>query len=115
MEKQAVLDVAAAMKRLAGDIDLFRELAEMFAEDAPPLVKKLEAALAEGNAAAAMRAAHSLKGLAANFGAGPTVMAAQELELVSKRGELDSTPPLLESLKYRLDELQSALREYRSA
>jgi CheY-like chemotaxis protein len=115
VEVENVIDVESALKRLAGDADLFRELADMFAEDAPKLVEALETAIAEGRGSAVQRAAHSLKGLAANFGAAPMVAVAQEVELAGKREEIEIARGKLAELKQRLSTLQEALRPYRTA
>ena len=110
-----VIDVKAAMQRLTGDMELFRELADMFAADAPGLVNKLERGILENDSATVQRAAHSLKGLAANFGAARTSAAALELEVLGKDGSLDSAPKALDTLRERLDELETALTPYRQS
>jgi PAS domain S-box-containing protein len=110
-----VVDIEAAMQRLAGDMDLLRELATMFAEDAPQLLEKLEQGINERDASQVRRAAHSLKGLAANFGAARCVSVAQELELLGKQGTLDPAPPALATLRECLVELDAALLPYRGS
>src|ERR1044071_9738461 len=65
----AVLDLGAALKRLGGDRGILIELAKMFAEDSPGLLDAIEQGVHQGREKDAGRAAHSLRGLAANFGA----------------------------------------------
>lgn len=107
-----IIDVDASMQRLAGDRELFAELAQMFSEDAPQLLEKLDRSIAAGDAATTRRAAHSLKGLAANFGARPCVSAALELELAGKTDQLDDAPQLLAALKSAVSALEAALLPY---
>src|SRR6185295_10198060 len=65
----AVLDVDASLKRLGGDRNILVELAKMFAEDSPGLMGAIEEGIQQSRFSDAGRAAHSLRGLAANFGA----------------------------------------------
>jgi HPt (histidine-containing phosphotransfer) domain-containing protein len=99
---------------MGGDLDLFRGLAEYFFLDAPPLVDRIQAALARGDADQVERAAHSVKGLAANFGADFVVSSAARLEDLGKRAELDGNgATALADLRTHLDSLFQHLKEYR--
>lgn len=111
----AVIDVDAAMSRLGSDMDLFCELAQLFAEDVPQLVTKIQRAIEQQDAATLQRAAHSIKGLAANFGAARCVSVAQELESLGKSRALSQASPLLATLQTRLQELDAALAPYRKS
>lgn len=59
------IDYAEAMDRFGGNEDLFVRLATKYLND--PHFHALEAAMAEGDAAAGEREAHSLKGVAGNL------------------------------------------------
>ena len=59
------LDYAEAMERFCGNESLFARIAVKYLDD--PHVDALEAAMASGDAAAAEREAHSLKGVAGNL------------------------------------------------
>lgn len=59
------IDYAEAMDRFGGNEDLFVRLATKYLND--PHFRALEAAMAEGDAAAGEREAHSLKGVAGNL------------------------------------------------
>lgn len=84
------IDEAAALAGLDGNRELFRDLAIMFCEDAPVVLDELQAAVAAQDASAARRAAHSLKGLAATFYAGPTVKLAEQAERYATAGDLEA-------------------------
>ena len=73
-------DFEAALRRMDGDRELFKHLAEFFAEDAPALLVKIRAALAAGDWSALEHAAHSLKGLVRNFNAQQASQLAGQLE-----------------------------------
>ena len=62
---RAGIDYAEAMDRFGGNEDLFVRLATKYLND--PHLHALEAAMAEGDAAAGEREAHSLKGVAGNL------------------------------------------------
>jgi len=84
------VDEQAALNALDGSRALFHDLAEMFCEDAPIVMSELKEAIEAENPAAARRAAHSIKGLAATFYAKPTIELAQRLELEAAGGHIDT-------------------------
>jgi HPt (histidine-containing phosphotransfer) domain-containing protein len=108
-----VLDLDGSLKRMGGDHDLFRGLAEYFFLDAPPLVDRIQTALERGDAEQVERAAHSVKGLAANFGADFVVKAAARLEELGKRAALENSASALGELRAQLATLLEQLQEYR--
>ena len=69
-----------AVERLGGDEELFWELCEIFLQESPKLLQKLGKAMAESDADAVMRAAHSLKGELGYLGAVNAVQASGALE-----------------------------------
>lgn len=79
----------AALDALDGSRALLHDLAEMFCEDAPLVMSELKEAVEADDSAAARRAAHSIKGLAATFYAKPTVEIAQRLELEAAGGHIE--------------------------
>src|SRR5436190_16020451 len=77
----APFDEAAVLERVEGDVELLREIVELFLEDSLRLREEVRAAVAAGDAAALRRSAHTLKGAASNFGAAAVVAAALQLEI----------------------------------
>ena len=67
------IDFAATMRRLDYDVQLFQNIIEIFDEDSPRLLEAIESAMANNDANAIRRAAHALRGLAANFEAASLV------------------------------------------
>jgi HPt (histidine-containing phosphotransfer) domain-containing protein len=91
-------DHAAAVARLEGDEAFLRELADLFIQDCPGWLTGIEAALNGGDAAAAQRLAHTLKGAAYHFAAGPTIAAAQALEQAADGGDLTGARAMFSGL-----------------
>ncbi len=108
-----VIDLDGAMRRLAGDMELFRDFIGYFEEDAPKLLAALHEALANSAAAEVRRAAHSLKGLAANFGASACATAAQAIEECGKSGDLPTASQILPRLEQEVAKLDRVLGPFR--
>ncbi len=106
---ESVVDYRTALARLGGNKQLLHDLAAFFLEDAPGILSQLSAALAAGDAAGAERAAHSLKGLAANFGAPAAVRTAGELQDAARRGDLDQAQSLHRALSGEVKKLAEEL------
>ena len=112
MHSSDAFDLPATLKRLDGDCGLFRELIGFFFEDYPPAFLQLENSLADGNLAAIERAAHSLKGLAANVGSGPASLVAARIEESARQKDLQGAVNALPELHGELIRLKAALEEF---
>lgn len=80
-----VFDYESSLKRMGNDPALFLEMVELLRADAPALLDLLRQALLSGDNQTTLRAAHTLKGLASNFGAERATAAACEVEQLAKR------------------------------
>jgi CheY-like chemotaxis protein/HPt (histidine-containing phosphotransfer) domain-containing protein len=109
------VDIPATMARLNNDRQLLATLVGFFYEDYPPLLEAIREGVAQGDGESVRRAAHSLKGLAANFGAAPTVSVLQEQE--SGRGDLEPEEQqrLLKEAEANVALLAAALVDYHAA
>jgi len=76
------------LKQMAG-ADFIGELIGTFLEDAPQLLRQMQAALAGNDAETFRRAAHSLKSNAASFGANQLSGLARELEMLGRENKLN--------------------------
>jgi HPt (histidine-containing phosphotransfer) domain-containing protein len=103
---------AATFKRLGGDKDLFRELVAFFREDAPQLLMALQTGLTAGTADSVQRAAHSLRGLIANFDAERAMNIARLIEESASKGMFQDIPAMLVELRIEVEDLQRILDEY---
>ena len=82
-----VIDKAAALQRLDGDMELLRELVELFLKEASPMLAAARGALARRDAQALQQTAHSLKGAAGNLAATAVFEAAKRLEFMGREGD----------------------------
>lgn len=108
-----VFDLEGSLQRMGGDLELFRDLTEYFFADAPPLVVRIAQAIEGDDARQLERAAHSVKGLAANFGAAQVVASAAQLEDLGRRGIPGEGAALLVELQSNLKSLFEQLASYR--
>jgi PAS domain S-box-containing protein len=113
MEMTDIMDLDKALRRLDGDQSLLVDLIGFFLEDYPGLLIRIDEGLAASDAASVERAAHSMKGLVANFDAAITKDIAQQLESCAKQRDLTNASDLSEGLKQATTELAIQLDRYR--
>jgi two-component system, sensor histidine kinase and response regulator len=104
-----IYDYAGSLRRMGNDQGLFQEMIELLRADAPPLLATVRAAQHDGDAANLQRAAHTLKGLASNFGAQRATTASATVEKMAKAQQFDGMPAAIQELEESLDELIAAL------
>jgi HPt (histidine-containing phosphotransfer) domain-containing protein len=95
------------------DAAFVAELLSTFFEDSPRQISALRTALAEGDADAFRRAAHSLKSNSASLGAMGLSARAKELEMMAKAGSLDGAAAAVDDLAGEYARVENALREWR--
>jgi CheY-like chemotaxis protein/HPt (histidine-containing phosphotransfer) domain-containing protein len=93
-----------------GAPDLLSQLIELFLGDAAPRLAGLAQAVAQGDAHALERQAHTLKGSSANIGARRLARLCEDLELLGRSGELGRAPGVLTELEAEFDRVRAALR-----
>ena len=108
-DPESLHDRTASLRRLGGDEQLYRDMVGYYFEDYPTLVNQLRSGLISEDSRAVERAAHSLKGLAANCGAGPAVQAAARVEEIGRNQRLAEAPEAVERLVIELHRLRVAL------
>jgi len=86
-ESVPVVDMDAALGRMAGNHELLADLIRFFFEDAFELLAKLRSAITRQDREQACCLAHSLKGLTSNFSAARAVAALQAIETCDADGE----------------------------
>ncbi|HEV2176195.1 MAG TPA: response regulator [Terriglobia bacterium] len=106
-----VIDLAAALEHLDGDLELLAEGAGMFLEDCPVMMSAVQQAVEQKDSTALMRAAHSLKGSLATFAARPAVAAALRLELMGRQGSLVQADAACRELEAAVERLKPALAD----
>ena len=104
-----VFDYENSLQRMGGDQNLFREIVGLLIADAPPLLKTVRLGRQAADYAGVQLAAHTLKGLAANFGAERAVAAAADVERRAKQRDESGMEAAVAELAEALDELVAAL------
>jgi signal transduction histidine kinase/DNA-binding response OmpR family regulator len=91
-EKPAAAVSLQVLARVGGDRELLAEISRLFVDDAPRHLDRIRRALDVRDGEALRRAAHGLKGAAANFDAEGVVAAARTLEEIGRTHEFDADP-----------------------
>lgn len=108
--KSQHFDPESLLKRVDGDLALLRELVELFAAEAPPMLARIEAAIKNGSASELEKASHKIKGSVLQFSAHSAAAVALELEESGRLGSIAGAEALLIKLRAEIDVLQQTLR-----
>ncbi|CAN7580281.1 Hpt domain-containing protein [Phenylobacterium sp. LjRoot219] len=106
-----LLDWERALENTDGSEDLLIELAEMFIEECPEMMRAVRTAIDADDAPALQRAAHTLKGSVRIFAMAPAVEAARRLEEMGAAGDLSDADADWNALRLEIDRLTAALAE----
>ncbi len=99
-----------AVARYDGDAELLRGIIQSFLEDAPRLIKEIEADIAAGHPGRIGKNAHSLKGGASYIGAARLRDAAFDMEKAGKSDDLSLTATLLPGLWSEFERFNTEFR-----
>jgi HPt (histidine-containing phosphotransfer) domain-containing protein len=114
MNDDSILDPDAIEALRALDPDgngqFLRELVQIFVTDTPRRIQELSDALAAKDAATVMRAAHSMKGSAGNFGAAKFAGVNRDIEAKARDGKLEPVAALLPQLHAEFERVKAALQ-----
>jgi two-component system sensor histidine kinase/response regulator len=102
-------DREGLMQNLDDDLEFLAETVAMLDEDAPGLLQQAAEAAGTGDAEALAAAAHTLKGMFANFCADPARDAAFAVERMAREHQLDGIGPAVDVLRSEAERLTSAL------
>jgi CheY-like chemotaxis protein len=94
-----IVDWPAALRRVQGRTDHLRQLIELFAKECAKLMPEMRQAIAAADHVALRRAAHTIKGSAACFGARAVTGAAMRLELLGRDANLAEAAPACAELE----------------
>jgi HPt (histidine-containing phosphotransfer) domain-containing protein len=115
MSTNSVLDPEAidALRAINPDDGghFFRELLEVYLNDALKRVEEIEQSIAAGDAAVLTRAAHTLKGSSANFGAHALVAVCRDMEMSGKRGAVAEAAAMVPTLKAEDARVRAAMEQ----
>jgi CheY-like chemotaxis protein/HPt (histidine-containing phosphotransfer) domain-containing protein len=105
-------DIATAMQRLQGDEELFRELAALFLQNGPEMVRRISQAIDSGDFQTIHAATHALKGSVSNFEARPAFEAALNLEAAARDKDSARVKSCWAALQALMPALYDALAAY---
>jgi CheY-like chemotaxis protein len=105
-----VFDYPAALVRMGDDVELFRELAQLFVDRVDRYTEALRVASAAGNAAGCAETAHAYRGAVSNFGAPRVVWSLQALEARTRAGKLEKNDRLIDEVIEETARFVAALR-----
>jgi CheY-like chemotaxis protein len=103
------LDLAGARQRMGGNDDLLRDMGRFLIEDSPKLLRELIDAVALEDSDRSARAAHSLRGLAANFGAARCLSVATQIEADCRDGVFEPVKRDVADLRREIQALTAAI------
>ena len=98
------------LARVGGDRQLLAEISRLFLDDAPRHLDRIRAAIDARDGESLRRAAHGLKGAAANFEADGVVQAARALEEIGRAANFDDSESAWRLLSAETDRLLVLLR-----
>jgi CheY-like chemotaxis protein len=109
-------DVRSGLKQLEEDYDkeMVTKIVEMFIPDAEARLAQIDQAIKQEDSRALEEAAHSLKGAAANIGAGGMAQLCAQLETQGELGDLGDAPEMMKKLAASWPEVRSVLTQYRA-
>jgi HPt (histidine-containing phosphotransfer) domain-containing protein len=115
-DPRPVVDPAALDRLLemtGGDPDFLAELIDTFIEDGAAQLEALRAAIAAGDAAEAVRPAHSLKSNSASMGAARLADLCRALEADARTGQVEDGSARVDAATVEFDEVRTALLSLR--
>ncbi|HEY6351843.1 MAG TPA: Hpt domain-containing protein [Candidatus Angelobacter sp.] len=108
--KSSSFDPLALFRRLDGDIELLRDLLQIFSEESPMLLKKIGAAIQHGSFEDVRKLSHKLKGSALQFSGSRMASLAASLEQMGIRQSLEGAAGIFSDLEQEVANLQRSLQ-----
>jgi HPt (histidine-containing phosphotransfer) domain-containing protein len=106
LDQKAIEDLRALNP---DDPSFLCELIQIYLSDSPQQIAEIEDSLEKGDAPRLTRAAHSLKGSSANFGAGQLRALCEKIEHLGREAAFGEIPPQLPELKAEYNRVKVAL------
>jgi protein-histidine pros-kinase len=98
-----------AVSKCFGKYHLFCDMVGCLFDEAAPLLERMRAALAGGDAAELADVAHRLKGTVGYLGAATAFEAVRRVEQIGRTGALADAPEAIDQLEEQLNRLEEAL------
>ena len=107
-----VLDRNALLAIVDGDLNLLKELTEIFAPEYVRLFAQLEKAIVEKDASGLQTSAHAIKSLAGDFCAQRAYEAAETLEQMGRRADFGNAKEVSARLDSETQAMKAALEQF---
>ena len=107
--QNGAIDKADVLSRVDGDVELLRELGEIFVAECPKLLTQVREAATAGDGDALGKAAHTIKGMLANLGAKSAADAALRLEGMRGENDLSGADEAYAALEREIERFSHAL------
>jgi HPt (histidine-containing phosphotransfer) domain-containing protein len=107
--KSERFDPQSLWDRVDGDMGLLLELIEVFAEEGPKMLSRIEESISRGSALELEKAGHKMKGSVLQFSASTAAAVAAQLEAKGRAGSLAGADALLHQLRQEIELLQKSL------
>jgi HPt (histidine-containing phosphotransfer) domain-containing protein len=98
--------------RVCGDRQLLRELLDLFVQEYPGLLSRIQHAVQHGAAGELQRSSHELKGALLQFSAGRAASLAASLEDMGRLGSLNGAKEALAGLQAEMPLLMDGLHSW---
>lgn len=108
--KTETFDSVALWERVNRDMELLRDLVDLFEQQCPVLLEGIESAIGRGAYADLQKLSHKLKGSLLQFSAQQAAAIASTLEEMAKQRKLEGAEPALARLNAEIARLLPALR-----
>jgi CheY-like chemotaxis protein len=108
----APLDLEQVPARFSGDVDLFREVGQLFLDICPEQVTRLRAAMDAADCERVGLEAHTLRGSAGTLGADHIVALTREIERLAELRQVDAARAQVSQLETACDEFLRSLRAF---
>jgi len=106
-------DIKAMLEVFEGDVDLIREIGDLFLQDYPQQCTILREAIDQGHPQIVERTAHALKGSVGNFAFPAAFYTLQKLENMAREGDLSGMAEVFATVEIQMETLQSALAGFK--
>jgi len=106
-----VLDAGELWERLDNDVELFKQVREIFLSTNPELLEKIRAAVEQADAEALVDPAHELKGMVGNLSATAVFELAKKLEFMGREVDLSKAAEACGQLESAVESLGAALAD----
>jgi CheY-like chemotaxis protein len=107
-----LFDDSFALESVGGDRRILKDVISVFISELPNQLESIRSAVANADAQALKRSAHSIRGAVSNLKADRVSQVAQQLETKGTDGELAGAEKMLAELEQALEELCPALTAY---